>query len=89
LLLRRDLTPKPGVHDGRRGNGDCVRPRPRSDAGEFNSTEGSRRTVVKHKAAGGEALKLVEIVEHAIPASIMGAVLDKVVGPNMVAVLRP
>jgi hypothetical protein len=28
-------------------------------------------------------------VEHAIPAFIMGAILDKVVGPNIVAVLRP
>src|SRR5207247_2181888 len=33
--------------------------------------------------------ELVEHVEHPIPASIMGAVLDKVVGPDMIAVLRP
>jgi hypothetical protein len=33
--------------------------------------------------------KLVEHVEHPIPASIMGAVLDKVVGPDMIAVLWP
>jgi hypothetical protein len=33
--------------------------------------------------------KLVENVEHATPASIMGPVLDKVVGQNMVAVLQP
>src|SRR5262249_35505145 len=33
--------------------------------------------------------ELVEHVEHPILASIMGAVLDKVVGPDMIAVLRP
>ena len=33
--------------------------------------------------------ELVEHVEHPIPASIMGAVLDKVVGPDMIAVLWP
>ena len=33
--------------------------------------------------------KLVEHVEHPIPASIVGAVLDKVVGPDVIAVLRP
>jgi hypothetical protein len=33
--------------------------------------------------------EFVEHVEHAIPASIVGAVLDKVVGPDMIAVLRP
>ena len=33
--------------------------------------------------------KLVEHVEHPIPASIMGAVLDKVVRPDVIAVLRP
>jgi hypothetical protein len=33
--------------------------------------------------------ELVEQVEHPILASIVGAVLDKVVGPNMSAVLRP
>ena len=33
--------------------------------------------------------KLVEHVEHPIPTSIVGAVLDKVVGPDMIAVLRP
>jgi hypothetical protein len=33
--------------------------------------------------------ELVEHVEHPILASIVGAVLDKVVGPDMVAVLRP
>src|SRR5712671_6922809 len=32
---------------------------------------------------------LVEHVEHPILASIVGAVLDKVVGPDMIAVLRP
>jgi hypothetical protein len=32
--------------------------------------------------------ELVEHVEHPILASIMGAVLDKVVGPDMIAVLR-
>jgi len=33
--------------------------------------------------------KLVNDIEHAISASIVGAVLDKVVGPDMIAVLRP
>ena len=33
--------------------------------------------------------ELVEHVEHPILASIVGAVRDKVVGPDMVAVLRP
>src|SRR5262249_28390532 len=33
--------------------------------------------------------KLVEHVEHPIPASIVGTVLDKVVGPDVIAVLRP
>ena len=33
--------------------------------------------------------KLVEQVEHPIPASIVGAVLDKVVGSDVIAVLRP
>src|SRR5256714_11546717 len=33
--------------------------------------------------------ELVEHVEHPVFASIMGAVLDKVVGPDMIAVLRP
>jgi hypothetical protein len=32
--------------------------------------------------------ELVEHVEHAVLASVVGAVLDKVVGPDMVAVLR-
>jgi hypothetical protein len=33
--------------------------------------------------------ELVEHVEHSILASVMGAVLDEVVGPNMIALLRP
>ena len=33
--------------------------------------------------------KLVEHVEHPIPASIVGAVLNKVVRPDVIAVLRP
>jgi hypothetical protein len=33
--------------------------------------------------------ELVEHVEHPIFASVMGAILDKVVGPDMIAVLRP
>src|SRR5258707_7735895 len=33
--------------------------------------------------------ELVEHVEHPIPASVMGAVLNEVVGPDMIAVLRP
>jgi len=33
--------------------------------------------------------ELVEHVEHPILASIVGAVLDKVVGPDMIAVLGP
>src|SRR6516165_1433989 len=33
--------------------------------------------------------ELVEHVEHPVPASIVGAVLDKVVGPDVIAVLRP
>ena len=33
--------------------------------------------------------ELVDDVEHPIPASIVGAVLDEVVGPDMIAVLRP
>jgi hypothetical protein len=33
--------------------------------------------------------EIVEHVEHPILASIVGAVLDKVVGPDMIAVLRP
>jgi hypothetical protein len=32
--------------------------------------------------------ELVEHIEHPILASIVGAVLDKVVGPDMIAVLR-
>jgi hypothetical protein len=33
--------------------------------------------------------ELVEHVEHSIPASIVSAVLDKIVGPDMIAVLWP
>src|SRR5262249_14392145 len=33
--------------------------------------------------------ELVEHVEHPILVSIVGAVLDKIVGPDMIAVLRP
>jgi hypothetical protein len=33
--------------------------------------------------------ELVEHVEHAVLASLVGAVLDKVVGPDMIALLRP
>ena len=33
--------------------------------------------------------ELVEHVEHPIFASVMGAVLDEVVGPDMIALLRP
>ena len=33
--------------------------------------------------------ELVEHVEHPVLASLVGAVLDKVVGPDMIAVLRP
>ena len=33
--------------------------------------------------------ELVEHVEHPILASIVGAVLDKVIGPDMIALLRP
>src|SRR5207247_11111955 len=33
--------------------------------------------------------ELVEHVEHPIPASIVGAVLDEVIGPDMIALLRP
>src|SRR5262245_31701953 len=33
--------------------------------------------------------EFVEHVEHPIPASVVGAVLDKVVGPDVIAVLRP
>jgi hypothetical protein len=33
--------------------------------------------------------ELVENVEHSIPASIMGAALDKVVRPDVIAVLWP
>src|SRR5262249_34915362 len=33
--------------------------------------------------------ELVEHVEHPILASVMGAVLNEVVGPDMIAVLRP
>src|SRR5262247_1691147 len=33
--------------------------------------------------------KLVNDIEHPVLASIVGAVLDKVVGPDMIAVLRP
>ena len=33
--------------------------------------------------------ELVEHVEHPVSASIVGAVLDKVVGPDMIALLRP
>ena len=33
--------------------------------------------------------ELVEHVEHPILASVMGAVLDEVVGPDMIALLRP
>jgi hypothetical protein len=33
--------------------------------------------------------ELVEHVEHPILASVMGAVLDKVIGPDMIALLRP
>src|SRR5262249_12487464 len=33
--------------------------------------------------------ELVEHIEHAVLASLVGAVLDKVVGPDMIALLRP
>src|SRR5262249_12520591 len=33
--------------------------------------------------------ELVEHVEHPVLASLVGAVLDKVVGPDMIALLRP
>jgi hypothetical protein len=33
--------------------------------------------------------KLVNDIEHPISASIVGAILDKVVGPDMIALLRP
>jgi len=33
--------------------------------------------------------ELVEHVEHPVLASLVGAVLDKVVGPDTIAVLRP
>jgi hypothetical protein len=33
--------------------------------------------------------ELVEHVEHPVFASLVGAVLDKVVGPDMIALLRP
>ena len=33
--------------------------------------------------------ELVEHVEHPIFASVMGAVLDEVVGPDMIVLLRP
>ena len=33
--------------------------------------------------------ELVEHVEHPVLASIVGAVLDKIVGPDMIALLRP
>ena len=33
--------------------------------------------------------ELVEHVEHPILASVVGAVFDKVVGPDMIALLRP
>jgi hypothetical protein len=33
--------------------------------------------------------ELVEHVEHSVLATIMGAILDKVVGPDMIALLRP
>ena len=33
--------------------------------------------------------ELVEHVEHPVPATIVGAILDEVIGPDMVALLRP
>src|SRR5262245_21252016 len=33
--------------------------------------------------------ELVEHVEHPILATIMGAILDEVIGPDMIALLRP
>ena len=33
--------------------------------------------------------ELVEHVEHPVPASIVGAILDEVIGPDMIALLRP
>jgi len=33
--------------------------------------------------------ELVEHVEHPVPASIVGAILDEVIGPHMIALLRP
>ena len=33
--------------------------------------------------------ELVEHVEHPVPASIVGAMLDEVIGPHMIALLRP
>ncbi len=33
--------------------------------------------------------ELVEHVEHPILASIVGAILDEVIGPDMIALLRP
>jgi hypothetical protein len=41
------------------------------------------------KWAGSFMGELVEHVEHPIFASIVGAVRDKVIGPDMSAVLRP
>jgi hypothetical protein len=33
--------------------------------------------------------ELVEHVEHPVPATIVGAILDEVIGPDMIALLRP
>jgi len=33
--------------------------------------------------------ELVEHVEHPVLASIVGAILDEVIGPDMIALLRP
>jgi hypothetical protein len=58
----------------------------RSDRTSITSIALSLRETTDRQAFMGE---LVEHVEHPILASIVGAVLDKVVGPDMIAVLRP
>jgi hypothetical protein len=58
----------------------------RSDRTSITSIALSLRATRIAKHFMGE---LVEHVEHPILASIMGAVLDKVVGPDMIALLQP
>src|SRR5215471_4870760 len=60
----------------------------------MNRSDRTSMTSIAFELAGDTdrqafAGKLVNDIEHPISASIVGAVLDKVVGPDVIAVLRP